>query len=199
MTRLPYLLDRARTGYRLGNAPLVDAMYRDGFLDPICGLLMGETAEKLADLYKIPREEQDAYALESQRRAGAAAREDGSRRDRRRCRSPVERVRRRSWRRTSIRGRRPRSRRSESSRRSFAKGAPSTRATPPESRTAPSSLLLVAESTAKERGLEPQAWVGESAVVGVDPSIMGIGPVPATRELIAKHGAEAGRLTNWSN
>src|SRR5438093_8528948 len=72
MTRVPYLLDRARTGYRLGNAPLADGMYRDGFLDPICGLLMGETAEKLADLYKISREEQDAYARESQRRAGAA-------------------------------------------------------------------------------------------------------------------------------
>jgi len=65
MTRVPYLLDRARMGYRLGNAALVDGMYRDGFLDPICGLLMGETAEKLADLYHIPREEQDAYALES--------------------------------------------------------------------------------------------------------------------------------------
>ena len=75
MTRVPYLLDRARMGYRLGNAPLADGMYRDGFLDPICGLLMGETAEKLADLYKIPREEQDAYALESQRRAGSAIRE----------------------------------------------------------------------------------------------------------------------------
>src|SRR5258705_6637162 len=72
MSRVPYLLDRARMGYRLGNAALVDGMYRDGFLDPICGLLMGETAEKLADLYHIPREEQDAYALESQRRAGAA-------------------------------------------------------------------------------------------------------------------------------
>src|SRR5687768_12385307 len=44
MTRVPYLLDRARTGYRLGNAPLVDGMYKDGFLDPICGMVMGETA-----------------------------------------------------------------------------------------------------------------------------------------------------------
>src|SRR3989442_6394067 len=72
MSRVPHLLDRARTGYRLGNAALVDGMYRDGFLDPICGMLMGETAEKLADLYKIGREEQDRFALESQRRAAAA-------------------------------------------------------------------------------------------------------------------------------
>src|SRR5262245_11114695 len=75
MTRVPYLLDRARLGYRLGHAPLVDGMYKDGFLDPICGMVMGETAEKLADIYSIPREEQDAYALESQHRAGAAFRE----------------------------------------------------------------------------------------------------------------------------
>ena len=72
MTRVPYYLDRARLGYRMGNATVVDGMYRDGFLDPICGLVMGETAERLADLYSIPREEQDAYALESQRRAAEA-------------------------------------------------------------------------------------------------------------------------------
>src|SRR5439155_9657191 len=75
MSRVPYLLDRARTGYRLGNAALADGMYRDGFLDPICGLLMGETAEKLADEYKIGRAEQDRFALESQRRAAGAIQE----------------------------------------------------------------------------------------------------------------------------
>ena len=81
MTRVPYLLDRARSGYRLGNSALLDGMFRDGFLDPICGLLMGETAEKLADLYTISRADQDAYALESQRRAGAAARDGRFRRE----------------------------------------------------------------------------------------------------------------------
>ena len=76
MSRVPHLLDRARTGYRLGNAALVDGMFRDGFLDPICGMLMGETAEKLADQYKIGRNEQDLFALESQRRAGAAIKDN---------------------------------------------------------------------------------------------------------------------------
>src|SRR5262249_36602615 len=61
MSRTPYLLDRARTGYRMGNATLVDAMYQDGFLDPLSGLLMGETAEKLAERDRIPRAEQDAF------------------------------------------------------------------------------------------------------------------------------------------
>ena len=54
MTRVPYLLERARLGYRLGNAPLTDGMYKDGFLDPICGMLMGETAEKLGRPLRHP-------------------------------------------------------------------------------------------------------------------------------------------------
>ncbi|TMQ66022.1 MAG: acetyl-CoA C-acetyltransferase [Candidatus Eisenbacteria bacterium] len=188
MTRVPYLLDRARTGYRLGNAPLADGMYRDGFLDPICGLLMGETAEKLADLHKISREEQDAYALESQRRAGAAIREG-------RFKDEIVPV--------TVPGRKGESRavtgdehpRPDTTLEEIKKLPPVFR----EGGTVhagnssgitdgASSILLVAESVARERGMKAQAWVGESTVVGVDPSIMGIGPVPATRELLGKTG-----------
>ena len=67
MTRVPYLLPDMRLGHRLGNSEVVDAMYRDGLLDPLCGLIMGETAENLVDMYDIGREEQDAWALRSQR------------------------------------------------------------------------------------------------------------------------------------
>jgi len=69
MTRVPFILDRMRTGYRLGDQQVYDAMYRDGLLDPLCGLIMGETAENLVDRYGISREEQDEFALESQRKA----------------------------------------------------------------------------------------------------------------------------------
>ncbi len=188
MTRLPYLLDRARTGYRLGNAPLVDAMYRDGFLDPICGLLMGETAEKLADRYKISRTEQDEFALESQRRAGLAVREG-------RFRAEIVPV--------TVPGRKGETRvveqdehpRPETTLEEIQKLPPVFR----EGGTVhagnssgitdgASSLLLVAESEVRTRGLKPQAWIGESVVLGVDPSIMGIGPVPATRELLERTG-----------
>src|SRR5438105_13972401 len=72
MTRTPFLLDRARVGYRMGNAVLYDGMNRDGFLDPLCGLIMGETAENLAGKYQIPREEQDEFALRSQQQAEAS-------------------------------------------------------------------------------------------------------------------------------
>src|SRR5216684_3175491 len=72
MSRLPYYLDGARWGYRLGNQELVDGMYRDGFFCPMAQMLMGETAEVLATQYNITREEQDQYALCSQQRAERA-------------------------------------------------------------------------------------------------------------------------------
>src|SRR5271169_96020 len=74
MSRVPYLVE-GRWGFKLGNQPLIDAMYRDGFVCPISKLIMGETAEILAVQYKIPREEQDAFAVESHRRAARAAAE----------------------------------------------------------------------------------------------------------------------------
>src|SRR6201998_2348829 len=71
MSRVPYYLE-ARWGYRLGNKELVDGMYRDGFFCPMAKMVMGETAEVLAEQYRISREEQDEFALCSQQRAEAA-------------------------------------------------------------------------------------------------------------------------------
>src|SRR5438309_9037984 len=73
MSRVPYFADGARWGTRLGHVDLVDGMYRDGFNDPLSGMVMGETAEELAKRYEISREEQDEYALRSQKRAAAAS------------------------------------------------------------------------------------------------------------------------------
>jgi len=184
MSRVPYLLDRARTGYRLGNAAVVDGMYRDGFLDPLCGLLMGETAERLADQYKIGREEQDQFALESQRRAAVAIKE--RRFD---CEiAPVTVKDRKGQERAVTADEHPRA---DATLEDLAKLPPVFR----EGGTVhagnssgitdgASSLVLASESAARELGLEVLAWVGESEVVGVDPAIMGIGPVPATRRLL---------------
>ena len=71
MSRVPYYLE-ARWGFRLGNQDLVDGMYRDGFFCPLAKMVMGETAEVLAEQYKISRDEQDEYALLSQTRAARA-------------------------------------------------------------------------------------------------------------------------------
>ena len=72
MSRVPYYLDGARWGYRLGNQEMVDGMYRDGFFCPLAKMVMGETAEVLVEQYKITREEQDEFALLSQTRAARA-------------------------------------------------------------------------------------------------------------------------------
>jgi acetyl-CoA C-acetyltransferase len=71
MSRLPYYVE-GRWGFRLGNQELVDGMYRDGFFCPMAKMVMGETAEVLAEQYKISREEQDEFALCSQKRAEQA-------------------------------------------------------------------------------------------------------------------------------
>ena len=186
MTRVPYLLERARLGYRLGNAPLTDGMYQDGFLDPICGMVMGETAEKLADLYSISREDQDAFALESQRKAGAAiaaGRFDDEI-------VPVEVAGRKGETRSVSKDEHPRP---EATMAEIAKLPPVFRAggtvhagNSSGITDGAAALVLAAESWVRERGLPALAWVGEHAVVGVDPSIMGIGPVPATRKLLER-------------
>src|SRR6266542_1139095 len=77
MSATPYLLTRARFGLRMGHGEVVDGMYRDGFLCPLCGQLMGETAENIVREYAILRAEQDAYAAQSQRRAAEAAASSG--------------------------------------------------------------------------------------------------------------------------
>src|SRR5258706_2156980 len=72
MSRVPYFAEGARWVARMGHVDLVDGMYRDGFNDPLSGMVMGETAEELAKRYEIARDEQDEYALRSQQRAAAA-------------------------------------------------------------------------------------------------------------------------------
>src|SRR5215831_1946998 len=74
MRNVPYLVEQARWGLRMGNQHFIDGMYRDGFYCPLSELVMGETAENLATMYKITRDEQDQYAFRSQQRAEAATR-----------------------------------------------------------------------------------------------------------------------------
>jgi len=75
MSRVPYLVEQARWGLRLGNHEFVDGMYRDGFFCPLSEMVMGETAENLAAIHRISRDEQDEFALRSQHRAARATQE----------------------------------------------------------------------------------------------------------------------------
>ena len=72
MSQIPYLLPKARWGYRLGDGQLIDSNYQDGYNCPLCDMVMGETVDRLAEEYKITREMQDTFAAESNQKAVAA-------------------------------------------------------------------------------------------------------------------------------
>ena len=198
MSRMPYLVDSedARWGHKMGNFALVDAMYRDGFFCPLANMLMGQTAEVLARQYGITREESDAYALESQKKAEAAMAAG-------RFKDEI----------VPAPGR-------------DAKGKPAELAVDEHPRagatieslrklplvfetvdghtgiiTAASSsgitdggaaVVLASGAEAKRRGLAPMARIVGWATTGVDPRIMGIGPVPAMQKLFARTGLAIG-------
>lgn len=187
MTRVPFMLDRVRFGYRLGHARLVDGMYRDGFEDPLSEMLMGETAELLADDYGIGREEQDRYAMESQSRvARAKARNvfdeeiiSVTAADDRGNPSPVEQDEhpRDGVTLEALARLQPVFRRDGTVTAGNASGITDGAA----------AVVLADEDTAAELGREPLAYVTDYSAVGVDPRRMGIGPVPATRDILERN------------
>jgi acetyl-CoA C-acetyltransferase len=186
MSATPYLLTRARFGYRMGDSELVDGMYRDGFLCPLCGQLMGETAENLVREYGILREEGDAYAAESQRRA-AEAMASG------RFDAEIAPVTVAGRKRSTVveRDEHPRP---GTTVESLAKLPP---VFDPESGTvhagsssgitdAAAALVLASEEEVHRAGVEPLGRVVAWTSAGVEPERMGVGPVPALRSLLAK-------------
>jgi len=190
MSGLPFMLPRMRRGYRLGHAELVDGMYKDGFVCPLAGMVMGETAENLARELEISRAEQDAFALQSQNRAQAAT-EAGRFADEL---IPVE-----------LPGKRGKPGlvitddehpRAGSTLEGLAKlrpvfgGAEGTVTAGNSSgiTDGASAVLLMSEEVCARLRLEPLAFVGETRQGGVDPKIMGVGPVPAIRSLEQANG-----------
>jgi acetyl-CoA C-acetyltransferase len=187
MSRLPYYLEGARWGYRLGHQELVDGMYRDGFFCPMAKMLMGETAEILAAQYKISREEQDQFALVSQQRA-AAAQSSG------RFDAEIAPV--------TIEGKKGTTVFSrdehlflDATMEKLAKLAPVFSKTGTISAGNSSGItdgaaavLLASEKFVQQSNLKPLARILAATSAGVDPRLMGIGPVPAIRKLEKKHG-----------
>ena len=189
MSGLPYFLPKMRRGYRLGHEKVVDAMYQDGFQCPLSDMLMGATAEKLAKQRSISRADQDAYALRSQELAAQAV-EGGRFEDEI---APVE-VPGRKGQVTVVE-------RDEHIR--FGVTVEQIGKLPPVfdpdqgSVTAGNSsgitdgaavLLVMSEAKAQELGYEVLAHVGPFTQAGVDPTIMGVGPVPAVRKLAEMTG-----------
>ncbi len=183
MSRVPFFLDRARAGYRLGHGAVVDGMYRDGFLCPLCGELMGETAENLAGKYAIPREEQDLYAAESQQRCERARKEG-------RFREEIVPV--------PLGGKlfeadeHPRDGVTAESLAKlppvFRKGGTVHAGNSSGITDGAAALVVASEERARELGARPLARIAGYASAGVDPRFMGIGPVPAIRDLERRLG-----------
>jgi acetyl-CoA C-acetyltransferase len=184
MSRVPYLLTGARWGYRMGDQPVVDGMYQDGFLCPLAEQVMGETAETLAERYRIPREEQDAFALRSQQRA-ARAWEEG------RFRAEVVPVK------VPARGGevvvdRDEHPRPETTIASLAKlplvfkenGGSVTAGNSSGITDGAAAVVVLAADRAAALGVRPMARVLGVAAAGVDPHVMGIGVVPAVKRLL---------------
>lgn len=187
MSRVPYLLERARSGYRLGHGEVVDAMYRDGFDCPLAEQLMGATAETLAGNYAIPRGEQDEYALESQERAVRAR--DGGRFDDELVPVPVPR---KAGEIALARDEHPRAGTTRESLAKlppvFAQNGTVTAGNSSGITDGAAALVLTRRSFAQRHGLGILATLRRFETAGVDPRLMGIGPVPATRALLEKEG-----------
>lgn len=178
MSNTPYLLPRARWGQRMGHDEVVDGMYRDGFQCPLADEMMGSTAETLAEQYGITREEQDEFAVESQAKAGRAYAEN-------RFADEIVPL-------VIDKDEHPR----------FDADLGSMAKLPPVFRKqgtvhagnssgvtdGASSMLVASGAAVKAHGLTPMARIVGYAQAGVDPKVMGIGPVPATKKLLDETG-----------
>jgi len=186
MSRVPYYVETARWGAKLGDAPLVDGMYRDGFLCPLCNQLMGETAETLADRYGISRVEQDRFAALSQNRAQAARKAGYFKQEI----EPIE-----------VKGRGGKVLVVETDEHPRDDVTPQSLALlPPVFREqgtihagnssgitdGAAAMIVTTLGEARARHLSPLFRLRAYATAGVEPAIMGIGPVPAVRKLLAK-------------
>ena len=186
MSRVPYFAEGARWGMRMGNTELIDGMYRDGFNDPLSGLVMGETAENLARQYEVSRAEQDDYALRSQQRAEAAiasGRFDSEI-------VPLE-----------IKGPKGESgsfTRDEHARAGttlpdiaklapvFSKDGTVTAGNSSGITDGAAAIVVMSEAALKQSGGDAQARIVDYEITGVAPEIMGIGPVTAIRSLLSR-------------
>jgi len=187
MSRLPYYLDGVRWGYRLGNQELVDGMYRDGFFCPLSKMVMGETAEVLADQYHISREEQDQYALCSQTRA-ARALEAG------RFDDEIGPVAIETKKGTQVFSRDEHPFIGATIEKMaqlapvFSKTGTITAGNSSGITDGAAAVIVASEAFVTRNNLKPLARVVAISSAGVDPRTMGIGPVPAIKKMEQKHG-----------
>jgi len=194
MSRVPYFAEGARWGMRMGNTQLVDGMYRDGFNDPLSGLMMGQTAEKLARQYEISREEQDEFALRSQQKAEAAI-NSGRFKDEV---MPLEIAGRKNE--TTIFAQDEHCRAGTTLTDLaklppvFYKDGSVTAGNSSGITDGAAAVLVLSEEGLKRSGVKAQARIVDYEICGVAPEIMGIGPVPAVRALLSRQNLNLSQI-----
>ena len=194
MSLAPYVLPKARTGLRLGHAQLEDSLIRDGLWDAFNDYHMGITAENLAERYGITREQQDAFAADSQRKAAEAI-AAGRFQDEI---TPISIPQRKGDPVLFDTDEQPRAGTTAEAlaklRPAFKKDGTVTAGNASTINDGAAVLLLASAQKAEALGLPVLAWIRGYASAGVDPAVMGIGPVPATQKTLNKAGWRIGDL-----
>ena len=194
MSLAPYVLPKARTGLRLGHAQLEDSLIRDGLWDAFNDYHMGITAENLAERYGITRAQQDAFAADSQRKAAEAI-AAGRFQDEI---TPISIPQRKGDPVLFDTDEQPRAGTTAEAlaklRPAFKKDGTVTAGNASTINDGAAVLLLASAQKAKALGLPVLAWIRGYASAGVDPAVMGIGPVPATQKTLSKAGWRIGDL-----
>ncbi|MCC7256814.1 MAG: thiolase family protein [Gammaproteobacteria bacterium] len=192
MSNAPYLLPKARAGYRIGHQEVLDHMYRDGLQDPYSGNMMGHFAEQTARRYGFTREEQDAFAAESVRRARAAC-ESG------RFTAEIVPVKIASRAGETVVAQDEEPFRADLARipklkPAFAKDGTVTAASSSSISDGAAALLLMTEAEATRRGLAPLARIAASAVHAHEPEWFTTAPTDAIRSALGKAGWRASEV-----
>lgn len=188
MSLAPYVMPSARTGQRMGHGQLIDSMISDGLWDAFNDYHMGITAENLVDKYGLSREQQDAFAAESQRKAVAAI-EAGRFKDEI---TPIVMPQKKGEPKVFNRDEQPRPDTTADSlaklRPAFKKDGSVTAGNASSLNDGAAAVLMMSASKAQTLGLPVLAKIASYASAGVDPAIMGIGPVSATQRCLDKAG-----------
>lgn len=186
MSAAPYLLTKARWGYRMGNTDIVDSMITDGLWDKFNNYHMGITAENIAEKYGITREDQDAFALESQKRAGAAIQNGVFDEEI----VPVAIPQKKG---TVVEFKTDEHVRAETTAESLAKLKPAfkkdgtvTAGNASGINDSSAAFIVASGEKVSKLGLKPLARIVSYASAGVDPAIMGMGPAPSSRKALEK-------------
>ena len=187
-TQVPYIADRARWGNRMGDGKLIDILHKDGFMCPLAGHLMGVTAETLVEKYNISREEQDAFAVESHYKAVAAVKEGLFKDEILPVEVPVGRGKTELFDTEEIPREGVNVEKIAKLPPVFKKEGTVTAANSCALCDAASALVVLSGKKAEELGVKPMARIVSYASAGVDPKIMGIGPVPAVNKALKKAG-----------